>query len=321
MIRRERVVKRKVTNFLQSALLITSMLGLLAAMGWSLAGNDGLLWLMLLGSLFLVLGPKVSPRLVLRLHHARPLSPYEAPGLFRIVRALAERAQLPGLPNLYYVPSRVVNAFAVGGRNDAALGLTDGLLRTLNQEELTGVLAHEVSHIRNSDLWVMGLADGVSRVTGTLSWIGQLMLLFNLPMLMLDAYQFPWLLVVLLISAPTASALLQLALSRTREFEADLDAARLTGNPRGLVKALAKMENIRRGWLQRIFPVGRRVPSLSLFRTHPETEERIQRLLELEATPQPQLPRREHDRHYLDAGMLRVIPARVSPWRISALSY
>ncbi len=321
MIRRERVVKRKITNFLQSALLISGMLGLLAAMGWSLAGNDGLLWLMLLGSLFFLIGPKVSPRLVLRLHHARPISPHEAPSLFRIIRTLADRAQLPTLPNLYYVPSQVVNAFAVGGRREAALGLTDGLLRTLNQEELAGVLAHEVSHIRNSDLWVMGLANGVSRVTGTLSWIGQLMLLFNLPMLMLDAYQFPWLLVLLLISAPTASSLLQLALSRTREFEADLDAASLTGNPRGLARALAKMERIQRGWLQRIFPVGRRVPSLSLFRTHPETEERIQRLLELEATPQPQRPRRGHYPHYLDAAMLRQIPARVSPWRISALSY
>ncbi len=319
MIRRERVVKRKVANFLQSVLLVTGMLGLLAAMGWSLTGSDGLLWLMLLGSLFLLLGPKVSPRLVLRLHQARPLSPYEAPGLFRIVSTLAKRAQLPGLPNLYYVPSRVVNAFAVGGRNDAALGLTDGLLRTLNQEELAGVLAHEVSHIRNNDLWVMGLADGVSRVTGTLSWIGQLMLLFNLPMLMMDAYQFPWLLVLLLISAPTASALLQLALSRTREFEADLDAARLTGNPRGLARALAKMERIQKGWLQRIFPVGHRVPSLSLFRTHPETEERIQRLLELEAAPQS--PPREDYPRYLEATMPRTIPVRVAPWRISALSY
>ncbi len=320
MIRRGRVVKRKITNFLQSALLITGMLGLLAAIGWALAGNDGLLWLMLLGSLFLLIGPKVSPRLVLRLHHARPISPYEAPGLFRIVRTLADRAQLP-TPSLYYVPTRVVNAFAVGGRKDAALGLTDGLLRTLNQEELAGVLAHEVSHIRNSDLWVMGLANGVSRVTGTLSWIGQLMLLFNLPMLMLDAYQFPWLLVLLLIAAPTASALLQLALSRTREFEADLDAARFTGNPRGLAGALAKMERVQRGWLQRIFPVGRGVPSLSLFRTHPETEERIQRLLELEATPRPQPPRRQRYPYYLDEAMLRAIPTQVSPWRLSALSH
>ena len=231
-----------------------------------------------------------------------------------MVKTLAERAQLPTLPSLYYVPSRVINAFAVGGRNDAALGLTDGLLRTLDQEELPGVLAHEVSHIRNRDLWVMGLAHSVSRVTGTLSWIGHLMLL-------LDAYQFPWLLVVLLIGAPTASALLQLALSRTREFKADLDAASLTGNPRGLARALAKMERIQRGWLQRIFPVGHRVPSLPLFRTHPETEERIQRLLDLEATPQPRLPQRGHYPHYLDAAIPSQIPTRVFPWRIGALTY
>lgn len=315
MIRRERVVKRKITNFLQSALLITGMLVIVGSDRMGSGGNDGLLWLMLLGSLFLLIGPKVSPR------QARPILAYEAPRLFSIVKTLAERAQLPTLPSLYYVPSRVINAFAVGGRNDAALGLTDGLLRTLDQEELPGVLAHEVSHIRNRDRWVMGLAHSVSRVTETLSWIGQLMLLFNLPMLLLDAYQFPWLLVVLLIGAPTASALLQLALSRTREFEAGLDAASLTGNPRGLARALAKMERIQRGWLQRIFPVGHRVPSLPLFRTHPETEERIQRLLDLEATPQPRLPQRGHYPHYLDAAIPSQIPTQVFPWRIGALTY
>lgn len=321
MIRRERVVTRKITNFRQSVLLIASMLGLLAAIGCSLAGNDGLLWLMLLGSLFLLVGPKVSPRLILRLHHARPISVYEAPRLFSIVKTLAERAQLPTLPSLCYVPSRVVNAFAVGSRNDAAPDLTDGLLRTLDPEELANVLAHEANYSRNCDLWVIGFANGVSRVTGTLSWIGQLMLLFNLPMLLLDAYQFPWLLVVLLIGTPTASALLQVSLSQTREFEADLDAASLTGGPRGLAKSLAEMERIQRGWLQRLFPVGHQVPSLSLFRTHPETEERIQRRLDLEATPQSQLFRRGHYPHYLDAAMLRQMLTRVFPWRISVLSY
>ena len=127
----------------------------------------------------------------------------------------------------------------------------------------------------------MGLANVVSRVTGTLSWIGQLLLLINLPMVLFGSYQFPWTL-VLLIGAPSISALLQLALSRTREFDADVDAASLTGNPRGLARALAKMEHLQRGWLQRIPLPGHRLPEPSLFRTHPHTDERIRRLLELE---------------------------------------
>lgn len=311
MIRSERILKRKITNLFHSALLIIGMLGLLAALGW----------LMALGLFFLLIGPKVSPRLVLRLTNARPLSPYSAPGLFRSLARLAERAELPIAPTLYYIPSGVTNAFAVGDRKNAAIGVTDGLLRTLDQEELVGVLAHEISHIRRNDLRVMGLADAVSRVTGTLSWMGQLLLLINLPMLLIDGYQFPWLLVLLLIAAPTISSLLQLALSRAREFDADLDAARLTENPRGLARALAKMDRLRRGWLQSILIPGRRLPEPSLFRTHPDTNERIRRLLELEGSAeQTERPDKGHYRPYPEDPMPS-IPLRVPRWRMSGFCY
>ncbi len=322
LIRSERILKRKVTNLFHSALLMIGMLGLLAAMGWFISAGDGLFWLMTLGLCFLLIGPRVSPRLVLRLYNARPLSPHSAPSLFRIVARLAESAGLPTPPTLYYVPSGVINAFAVGGSNEAAIGVTDGLLRTLDQEELVGVLAHEISHIRSSDLWVMGLADAVSRLTGTLSWIGQLLLLINLPMLLLDSYQFPWLLVLLLIAAPTISSGLQLALSRAREFDADLDAARLTGNPRGLARALAKMERLQRGWLQRILLPGRQLPEPSLFRTHPDTNERIRRLLELEGgVARIERPERGYYRPYREAVILPSIPLRGPRWRMSGLCY
>ena len=150
-----------------------------------------------------------------------------------------------------------------------------------------GVLAHEISHIRNNDLWVMGLADAVRRFTRLLSWMGQLLLLLNLPMLGLGGDTFPWLLVLLLIGAPILSFLLQLALSRTREYDADLDAATLTGNPRGLANALAKMERLEGTWLERLLLSGRRRPQRSVFRTHPNTADRIRRLLELESRPRP----------------------------------
>ena len=287
MIRRARVIERKVTTLVHSLLLFVGMLGLLAALGWLVAGTAGLVAVFVSGGIFMLVGPRVSPSLVLRLYRARPLSPRETPMLFRLVTALAARAELSRPPALYYLPSRIVNAFAVGRHDDSAICLSDGLLRALNQEELVGVLAHEISHIRNNDLWMMGLADAVSRLTRILSWMGRLLLLVNLPMLILGGDTFPWLLALLLTGAPILSFLLQLALSRTREYDADLDAATLTGNPRGLANALAKMERLGGTWLERLLRTGRRLPEPSMFRTHPDTADRIRRLLELETGRRP----------------------------------
>ena len=319
MISKERVLERKVTTFVHSLLLFVGMVGLLAVLGWQVAGAAGLVWVFVVGGVFMLVGLRVSPALVLRLYRARPLSPHEAPTLFRAVTALAARADLARPPALYYAPSRVINAFAVGRHNDSAICLSDGLLRALNQAELEGVLAHELSHIRNNDLWMMGLADAVSRLTRMLSWMGQLLLLINLPMLILGGDTFPWLLVLLLIGAPSLSFLLQLALSRTREYEADLDAATLTGNPRGLANALAKMERLRGGWLERLFLSGRRPREPAVFRTHPDTADRVRRLLELEAGRRP-------DRDWLGSGwglddpngsLPPVVPGRGLRWRVS----
>jgi heat shock protein HtpX len=170
----------------------------------------------------------------------------------------------------------------VGRRNEAGIAVTDGLLRGLGPRELTGVLAHELSHIANEDMWIMGLADAVSRLTSGLSLAGQILLLVNLPLLLLGQVTLPWLAVALLIAAPAVSALLQLALSRRREYDADLQAVRLTGDPRGLAAALSRLERYRSGWLGRVLLPGRGDPDPSLLRTHPATDERVRRLLELE---------------------------------------
>jgi heat shock protein HtpX len=194
---------------------------------------------------------------------------------------LAQRAQLPYVPALYYVPSRMLNAFAVGTRRNAAIGLTDGLLRGLNLRELTGVLAHEMSHIRNNDMRSMSVADVISRVTNLFSTFGKFLLLVNLPLIFMGSAPISWWAILLLIVAPFISGLLQLALSRTREFDADLDAIQLTHDPVGLMNALQKLEyyatNI---WQQVLFP-GRGVPDPSIFRTHPHTKDRLARLQEL----------------------------------------
>ena len=322
MIRRARVLERKVTAFIHSLLLFVGMLGLLATLGWVVAGVEGLVGVFVSGGILMLVGLRVSPALVLRLYGARPLSPPEAPTLFRVVTALAARAELARVPALYYQPSRIINAFAVGRHDDSAICLSDGLLRALNQEELMGVLAHEISHIRNNDRWMMGLADAVSRLTRMLSWIGQLLLLLNLPMLILGGETFPWLIVLPLIGAPILSVFLQLALSRTREYDADLGAATLTGNPRGLAKALAKMERLRGTWLERLLLSGRRLPEPSVFRTHPDSADRIHRLLELEAERRP-----DRDRlgsgwgHYDPSSLPPVIPGHGLRWRVSSPSY
>jgi heat shock protein HtpX len=268
-------------NRVQSLALLVAMGAFLAVLGWLVWGPDGVLVLVTAGVFGVAMNPSVSPWWVMRLYGARPIRPREAPQLWSVVSALAVRAQLPTAPDLYYVPSSMLNAFAVGTRNQAAIAVTDGLLRRLTLHEVAGVLAHEMSHIRNNDLWVMGLADLFSRATSLLSLMGQVLLLLNIPLILFGQAAINWLAIFLLVFAPSLSALAQLALSRTREYDADLNAARLTGDPEGLARALRKIERVQGGWLERIFMPGRRVPVPSLLRTHPQTDERIARLLAL----------------------------------------
>ncbi len=268
-------------NRLQTSFLLAAMAGFAALIGYVLWGGDGMLVLLIAVGLGTVISPTLPPWVIMRLYGARRLAPEQVPELWAAVTTLSQRAGLPRPPDLYYLPSRMLNAFAVGSRKRAVLGLTDGLLRQLAWRELVGVMAHEVSHIRSNDLRVMGLADLISRATMVLSLIGQLMLLVNLPLILLTDVAISWLAIALLIAAPSFSALAQLALSRTREFDADLNAARLTGDPDGLAQALVKIDQVQGGWLERVFLPGRRVPEPSLLRTHPPTEERIARLMEL----------------------------------------
>lgn len=268
-------------NRLQSLFLLAVMAGFLALLGWLLWGRDGVVILVSTGLAAMLLNSSISPRLVMLLYGASPVRPDQAPALWKALTRLSERAELPAVPQLYYVPSQMLNAFAVGTRKHAAIAVTDGLVRQLDMRELVGVVAHEISHVRNNDLWVMGLADMFSRTTSILSLIGQFLLFLNLPLILLSQVTVNWFAIFLLIFAPNLSALAQLALARTREFDADLNAARLTGDPDGLASALVKIERAQGGWLERIFMPNRRVPVPSLLRTHPETEERVRRLMEL----------------------------------------
>jgi len=282
----ERHRSGKLRNVAHSLLLLGAMLGVLCLCAAAIWGGTGALMALLGGALGLALAPSISPEWLLSLYKAREIRARELPDLVRLLDALARRAGLPR-PRLFYVPSLALNAFAVGRPEASCIAVTHGLLTALTRRELAGVLAHELSHVRNRDLWLMMLADAIGRLTSLMSNVGLVLLVLNLPLVLTGRAVTPWALVALLVLAPTATSLLQLALSRAREFDADLDAARLTGDPAGLASALAKLERRQgRFWEEVILP-GRRMPDPSLLRTHPPSGERVRRLLELYAPAGP----------------------------------
>ncbi len=308
-------------NRLQTLILLFVMIVFLGLLGWLLWGEDGLVMLVFVGVLLVLINPSVSPRLIMRLYRAEPLSPEQAPRLYEVLSILSQRSGLPNRPTLYYLPSNMVNAFAVGHPGQAAIGVTDGLLNTLDIREISAVLAHEISHVRSNDMRVMGLADIFSRMTSALSLFGQFLLLLNLPLLLFGEVVINWPAIWLLILAPTLSTLAQLGLSRTREFDADLNAARLTGDPEALAQALMKIERVQGGWMERIFLPGRRLPEPSMLRTHPPTEERVRRLRALQHADQHPPLGLDADAH--EAEMTRSLGSRAARrgprWHVSGL--
>ncbi|MEO1766618.1 zinc metalloprotease HtpX [Thiobacter aerophilum] len=262
-------------NRLQSLLLAGVLLAIAAQAGWLLLGESGLWAALGAAVVALAVEPAAATRLTLRLYGARPLT--GAPALEQLVAKLAARAQLARAPRLYWVGSPVANAFAVGSRDDSHIVLTEGLLRNLDWRELAGVLAHEIAHIAQDDLRVMGLADYVSRLTALVALVAQMLLLVSLPAWLAGAVDIQWPGLLLLLFSPQLALLAQLGLSRVREFDADLMAARLTGDPEGLAAALAKIERVSRSWKSWLMP-GWGNPEPSWLRTHPATEERIARL-------------------------------------------
>ena len=263
---------------MQTVLLLGGMVLLLAACGWIVAGLPGLVWAAVLGGFGLTLSARLSPRLAAKMLGAAPFPAAELPEIRAIVDALARRAQLRPTPRIYYISTPTMTAFSIGNRHEAAIILSSGLIRGLSLRELAGVLAHEISHVRHNDPWIMTLANIVRSLTGTMSFIGILLLFLNLPLLLAGGTPVPWLLVLLLTFAPTIGVLLQLALSRTREFDADLDAAGLTGDPMGLAAALEKLERQEGQNWEAMLPGGRRGAIPTLLRSHPKTADRVQRL-------------------------------------------
>jgi heat shock protein HtpX len=274
-------------NLLQSMALLGGigiLLVLATALVWGATGAA--LSTIVLASLFL-LAPRVPPEAVMRLYRATYVPPNGPSQLSSLVDVLAYRAGLAQRPKLYVVPSMTLNAFATGSPDNSAIALTEGLLRRLTLREISGVLAHEISHIRNNDLEVMGVADVMTRFLQLLSYVALALAVLNLFAMLSGEQVVSWWTVVLLYLAPALSSLLQLRLSRSREFDADREAAGLTGDALGLASALKQLETYTgHFWEDLMFPVpARRVPQPSLLRTHPTNDERITRLLSLQAEP------------------------------------
>ncbi|MFN3575951.1 MAG: zinc metalloprotease HtpX [Tabrizicola sp.] len=309
---RLRSASHRTLNLIHSVLLLAGM----AVLAWFILSailGPGWTLVIIAGSVAgLVLSPGIPRRYLLQAYGARRLSGRDFPEGTALLSTLSRRAGLPRVPELYYIPSQLPNAFAMGSPEESVICVSDGLLRLLTRRELAGVLAHEVAHVANRDLWIMGLADVMSRAVSLASWIGQMILLLNLPLILAGLAHVPWQVPLLLIFSPTIMALLQLALSRTREYDADRGGALLTGDPEGLASALAKLERrTGRFWEEMVLP-GRRIPEPSLLRTHPPTAERVRRLHEL-SVPQRPIP---DDAQVRFVQAERVAPPRFGPWGV-----
>jgi heat shock protein HtpX len=275
-------LKQKRLNNIQSLLLIIALMIILGILGNIIAGKIMAFSAILFVILLYFLNPVISPHLVLKSYHTREIAPYQAPNLYAALEFLAKRADLVAIPKLVYLPSDRINAFAVGSPANAVIALSDGILRRLSLKELIAVLAHEVSHIAHEDVRIMGFADMMSRLTNFLSITGQFLLILKLLLLLLfNTYVISWTTIFILIFAPIITDLLQLALSRTREYNADLGAAALLGDPEILASALLKIDGYQGNLLEQIFLPGYRSPEPSLFRSHPPTKQRVKRLLAL----------------------------------------
>ena len=280
-----KIRENKRSNLLQTVFLITAMGGLLALTGFMLMGWVGMIAAMgvlLFGILFT---KRASAAMVLKMYKAKPIQYHQAPQLMDLFKELCDRAKLDSEPGLFYIPSRLPNAFACGVPGKESVAITDGLLRMLNPRELSGVLAHEVAHIMNDDLRVLGTADTISRTISMLSRFGMMLMLFSFSGTLIGAEPFRMIAAgLLLFFAPTIVVLLQLAVSRTREFNADQGAAELTGDPQGLSSALQKLERLtgnNTGILERILKPGQKRAQPAMLRTHPPTQERVDKLNEL----------------------------------------
>jgi heat shock protein HtpX len=316
-------------NLMRTAMLLAAMTALFMGVGYLMGGTGGMMIAFLVAAGMNLFGYWNSDKMVLRMHHAVEIDERNAPELFEIVRGLSQNAGLP-MPKVYLIQNPQPNAFATG-RNpqNAAVAATTGLLERLSYEEVAGVMAHELAHIQNRDTLTMTIT---ATLAGAISMLGNFALFFGGHRNNNNSLGFVGVLVAMIV-APLAAALVQMAISRTREYSADRRGAEICGNPDWLASALGKIA----GAAQRIHnPDAERAPATAhmfiinplsgermdnLFSTHPATENRIAELrkmaVEFAAQPAQQQrarPQARAEAPRADTGAVDTLGSSSGPW-------
>ena len=272
-------------NWFKTGLLMAAIMALFGVVGAMLGGGQGMMIALLIGLGTNLWAYWFSDSMVLRMYNAQEVDESSAPQVYNTVRELAQRANLP-MPRVYIIDEPQPNAFATGRNPDhAAVAVTTGILQLLAARELRGVLAHELTHVKNRDILTSTITASIA---GAISSLGWFMSGFGRDR---EGGVNPIASILVLILAPIAAMLLQMAISRTREFGADRGGADISGDPRALADALAKIERYAQGIpmdTAEAHPATAQMMIVNplsgggirgLFATHPPTEERIARLL------------------------------------------
>jgi heat shock protein HtpX len=269
---------------LRTTILMATLGGLLVAIGYAIGGIQ-------IASVFLVIALVMnfvsywfSDKIALRISGAKPVSEQEAPGLYQMVRELTTRADLP-MPSLHVIPHDQPNAFATGrGPKHAAVAVTSGIMKLLSEDELRGVISHELAHIRNRDILTQSVASAIGAM---ITYLAYFFLWFGgddeSPLGLIGS-------LALVFLAPLAASLIQLAVSRQREYGADATGAEISGNPESLASALLRLEEGAKAMPMQVNQAAEPLYIVkpfsgggiaSLFSTHPPIEERVRRLRQM----------------------------------------
>lgn len=281
-------------NNFKTTMLLASMIAMLVLLGNAFGGARGMMFMFILSAGMSFASYWYSDKIVLAQYNAQEVTAQSNPKLYGMVEKLAQNGKLP-MPKIYIIPSDVPNAFATGRNPEhAAVAVTAGIQRLLTDDELAGVLGHELTHVKNRDTLISTIA---AIIGGAISTIAQFGMFFGGRSDDRDNNANPLLLIGMVILAPLAAAIIQMSISRTREYLADEGGAMLSKNPLGLASALAKIEEYSKfGTLPNannatahmfiINPMMGIGASLSnLFSTHPSTQDRIARLKKLSLNP------------------------------------
>jgi heat shock protein HtpX len=272
-------------NIMKTTLLLGTLTVLLVLLGKAFGGTNGALVALIMAGVMNFVAYWFSDKIVLSMYHARQVNEAEAPELWRIVKGLAERNGMP-MPKVFVIPTEAPNAFATGrSPKHASVAATAGILRTLNYEEIEGVMGHELAHVQNRDMLTSTVA---ATIAGAVTWIAQMAQWGAMFAGGRDDNRGNALCtIVLAILAPFAALMIQMAISRSREYAADESGARMCGNPLALASALGRLEASARARpmtggnpaTASLFIVNPfRGGMMSFFSTHPPMEKRIARL-------------------------------------------